>query len=257
MVVSSVRASSVRAMGGATLTISIVGTSISANVDSSGSFTLQNVPTGDLTLSISGTGVDARITITGVTEHEQIHMTITVNGTTAEADETEREHADNRAEVEGQIQSIDLTNRTLVIGRHNIVLSVPAGTPIHHGDTAIDFSKLAVGERIHAHAMKSGTMLVASDVQVQNQHSADNQPGHNDGHDDANEGEVKGVVSGAPSGHGCPGFTFTVGTTTVTATADTRYEDINCGGVVNGVRVEVKGTRTSSTAITAKKIEKD
>jgi uncharacterized protein DUF5666 len=42
----------------------------------------------------------------------------------------------------------------------------------------------------------------------------------------------------------------------VTTTATTKFEDVSCAGVVNGVSVEVKGTRTSATAMTATKVEK-
>src|SRR5712692_1432788 len=87
-VASGASPSSIRRMGG-TLMVSIVGTSVSAVVDGSGSFTLHSVPSGDQILAFSGNGVDARITITGVSEHEQIHITVIVNGNTAELDEHE------------------------------------------------------------------------------------------------------------------------------------------------------------------------
>ena len=80
-----------------------------------------------------------------------------------------------------------------------------------------------------------------------------------DGNDDnkgGNEAEIKGAVSGAASGHACPAFTFTVGSTSVTTSASTKFEDTTCAAVVNGISVEVKGTRTSATAIAASKVEK-
>jgi len=256
-VVSSSGAQSVRPMGGAAISVSIVGTGISAAIDGSGTFTLQNVPSGDVTLAFSGNGIDARLTITGVSNHEQIHITVNLQGTTADADETERETEDHRAEVEGKISSITGSTRTLVVGRNMTMLVVPPGTPIHHGSTAIDFSKLAVGERIHAHATKNGSTFTATDVEVQNEHTDVPNPGDDHGHDgDDNEAEVKGTVSGAAAGHACPAFTFSVGTTTVTTTASTKFEDVSCAGVVNGMSVEVEGTRTSATALTATKVEK-
>jgi Domain of unknown function (DUF5666)/CarboxypepD_reg-like domain len=256
-VVSSAGAQSVRPMGAA-ITVSIVGTNIGATIDASGNFTLQNVPSGDVTLAFSGNGIDARLTITGVSNHEQIRITVNLQGTTADADETERETEDHRAEVEGKISSITSSTRTLVVGRNMTMLVVPPGTPIHHGSTAIDFSKLAVGERIHAHAAKNGSTFTATDVEVQNEHTDLPNLGDNHGHDgDDNQASVKGTVSGAAAGHACPAFTFSVGTTTVTTTASTKFDDVSCAGVVNGISVEVKGTRTSATAITATKVEKE
>jgi hypothetical protein len=237
--------------------VSIVGSNISATVDASGTFALQNVPSGDVTLAFSGNGADARLTITGVSNHEHIHITVTLNGTTADADETERETEDHRAEVEGRISSIVSSTRTLVVGRNMTVLVVPAGTAIHHGSTTIDFSKLEVGERIHAHATMNGRTLTATDLEVQNEHTDLPSPGDDHGHDgNDNEAEVKGTVTRAAAGHACPAFTFSVGSTAVTTTASTKFEDVSCAGVVNGISVEVKGTRAGATAITATKIEK-
>ena len=200
-----------------------------------------------------------RRSVSGVSDHEQIHITVNLQGTTADADETERETDDNRVEVEGQISMITPATRTLVVGRRQLMLVVPPGTPIRHGSTNIDFAQLAVGERIHAHATKNGTTITATSVEVQNEHTDVPNPGDDHGHDgnDDNEADVKGTVSGAAAGHACPAFTFSVGTTTVTTNASTKFEDTTCAGVVNGVSVEVKGTKTSATAITATRIEKN
>ena len=59
-VVGGASGASVQPMGSA-LVVTIVGTSMSATVASSGRFTLQNVPSGDLTLQFTGSGVNARI----------------------------------------------------------------------------------------------------------------------------------------------------------------------------------------------------
>ena len=79
------------------------------------------------------------------------------------------------------------------------------------------------------------------------------QPGDDD---DQNEVEVEGIVADAPAGHECPAFTFTVGATTVTTSATTKFEDATCADVVNGTTVKVKGTRTSPSEISAAKVEK-
>jgi len=66
-------------------------------------------------------------------------------------------------------------------------------------------------------------------------------------HDDA--GEVEGMIAGL---HGtCPSVTFSIGTTTVTTSLATVFEDGACAALANGVLVEVKGTRTGSTIAAA------
>lgn len=231
---------SLRTMGGATMTVNVVGTSLTATVDGGGNFTLNNVPAGDVTLSFSGSGANAFITITGVSVREQIHITVNVHGATADLDDDEREEADSRAEVEGTIVSINASTRTLVVGRRQTAVSVPAGTPIHHGGTAVDFSQLVVGDRVHIQAMKSGTMLTATDVEVQNDKPA--------------QAEVSGKVS-AVSGS-CPKLTLTVKGTTVLTDSATRFSAA-CASIKVGTKVEVGGTRQAGGSILATSIRLD
>jgi len=70
--------------------------------------------------------------------------------------------------------------------------------------------------------------------------------------DDDDEVEVKGLVSGLTGA--CPSITFTIGTRTITATAQTRFEDGDCASVVNGALVEVEGTLQADGSILARKI---
>jgi len=65
-----------------------------------------------------------------------------------------------------------------------------------------------------------------------------------------------GKNNGSTPTHACPAFTFSVGSTTVTTNASTKFEHTSCAGVVNGITVEVKGTRASANAITAARVEK-
>ena len=67
------------------------------------------------------------------------------------------------------------------------------------------------------------------------------------------EAEIRGIVTGAASGHACPAFTFTVGSTSVTTSARTKFEHTTCAGVINGISVKVEGRRTSPAAIAATK----
>src|SRR5262249_37358320 len=165
-VVASAATSSVRTMAATALTVTVLGTSVTATVNG-GTFTLQSVPPGDVTLVFSGGGVNAQLVITGVTAQEQIRITVNLHGTTADVDDDEREKPDNSAEIEGKIVMINATARTLVVGSHNKTVSVPSGTPIHHGGTAIVFSALVVGERGHIKATMRGTTFVATDGGVQ------------------------------------------------------------------------------------------
>ena len=101
-----------------------------------------------------------------------------------------------------------------------------------------------------------GTVL-ASKVEKDDDEDDDEDADDNDDRDDHdNEAEIRGIVTGAASGHACPAFTFTLGSTSVMTGARTRFEHTTCAGVINGISVKVEGTRTGPTAIAASKVEK-
>jgi hypothetical protein len=95
--------------------------------------------------------------------------------------------------------------------------------------------------------------VLASRVEKDDDEDGDDNDDQDD-HD--NEAEIRGVVNGAASGHACPAFTFTVGSTSVTTGARTKFEHTTCAAVINGISVKVEGTRTGPTAIAASKVEK-
>lgn len=225
-------------MGSAGPTVTVVGTSLTATIDGGGNFTLNNVPTGDVTLSF---GAGGSVTITGISDREQIHITVNLHGGAADLDDDERETSDSRAEVEGPIVSINATARTLVVGRRQTSVLVPTGTPIHHGGTAIDFSQLMVGDRVHIHATRSGATLMATDVQVQN-----DKPGQPE------EADIQGAAS-AISGT-CPTLTFVVNGTTVMTNASTAISGGACANIIAGAHVEVKGVRQSNGSVLATRV---
>ena len=63
------------------VTVTVVGTSITATLSGSGTFVLTGVPSGNIHLQFSGPGVNATITINSVTS-EHIQLVITLNGST-------------------------------------------------------------------------------------------------------------------------------------------------------------------------------
>jgi hypothetical protein len=57
------------------ITVTVVGTNISTTIDSSGRFTLNGVPAGDVQLKFAGTGLDATLTVRGVKAGDRIEIT--------------------------------------------------------------------------------------------------------------------------------------------------------------------------------------
>lgn len=254
-VVGGASGASVQPMGSA-LVVTIVGTSMSATVASSGRFTLQNVPSGDLTLQFTGSGVNARITISGVADREQIRITINVNGNSASVDDNVRETSDNRAQVEGRIVSVTCAANpaTLVVGQTSpITVLIPAGTPIRHDGTAVACSQLLVGALVHVKGTKNGSSVTASQIELQNNPGPN--PGPNLPPPAVTQVELQGAISLLAGT--CPSLTFTVSSTKVTTNSATAFNDTTCAGLHNGGVVEVKGTRQTDGSVLATKVEKN
>jgi len=241
---------------GSGLVVTIVGTSMSATVASSGRFTLQNVPSGDLALQFTGSGVDARIMISGVADREQIRITINVNGSSATVDDNEREMPDNRAQVEGRIVSVNCAANpaTLVVGRTSqITVLIPAGTPIRHGNTAVACSQLVVDALVHVKGTKNGSSVTASGIELQDNPGPN--PGPNPPSPAVTQVELHGAISLLTGT--CPSLTFTVSSTKVMTNSATGFNDTTCAGLHNADVVEVKGTRQTDGSVLAGKVEKD
>ena len=123
------------------LTVSIVGTSISAVVEASGHFELNDVPEGDVELHFSGPGVDAKLPLSGVSAHEHIDIAVTVKGSAATVENTQRAKSDSTVSLDGIIASIEPSAFTMHVGDAAIVAS--STTSIQRGTGSVPFSDFA------------------------------------------------------------------------------------------------------------------
>ena len=224
------------------VTITVTGTGLSTTVSPGGAFVLNGVPSGNVELHFTGPGIDARATVTDVSDGEEIRIVVTVHGSNAAVNVTDRRRPGNTRDIEGLIASINLTARTLVV--NGTTVSVPTAAIIRHGNQTLSFSQLKVGQRVHVRGTLTGSTVVASEVKLQDE----NPPGRE-------EAEVEGTVS-ARSGS-CPIVTFTVTTTKVSTDAATQFKRGSCASIVNGVKVEVEGARQADGSIRATRVEID
>ena len=247
------------------ITVSVTGTSISV-VSDDGTFTLQNVPPGDISLTITGAGINAVVRLPGVGLNDQLRLTVRLEGSSARVEDMKQESSD-KVEVEGVITAvtgITSAGGTIVVGRDNTAVLVPAAASITRGGTALKPNDLAVGLRVHVRAVK-GTPLTATVVIVQNTGNgnggtgsgddSDDDDSDDDSDDDANEAEVMGTVTGTPT-TSCPAITFFIGTMKVTTTAGTTFDDVTCSTLKSGDQVKVEGVRQTDGSIVAKEVEK-
>ena len=145
------------------------------------------------------------------------------------------------------------------------LIAVPANTPIRRGGTAVAFSTIAAGDRVEIHAVDNAGTLTATEIQIESSSagtgSSDDGANH-DSNDDkgkdssSGDAELKGAVTAIVS-RSCPSsVVFTLGGITVTADAQTRFDDTSCAALTANMSVEVKGSKTGSTTMLATRVER-
>ena len=228
-------ASTTHSTGGG-LTVTIVGTTTTAPVDATGSFTLTNVPAGTVQLEFTGPGVRATVTIT-VGAQEQIQIAITVNGNSAHV-ESEHRSGSNRVDIDGQITAVDPAARTLRVA--GTLVNVPADAVIRRGSQAIQFADLMVGDRVEVRGTLETGAVRASEVKVKSERRGE-------------LSKSRGIVSGLTGT--CPTLSFTVGTTRVATNGSTYFKERACASVLNGVSVEVEGRPQTDGSLLAVQVK--
>ncbi len=96
------------------ITVTVAGTTITATIDSQGTFVLNGVPAGTVTLTFSGTS--ATVTLQDVGQSGKIKIVIVISGSTATVETEQRVAADGQAELEGRISSFGATAGTFYVG---------------------------------------------------------------------------------------------------------------------------------------------
>ena len=137
-------------------------------------------------------------------------------------------------------------------------VSVVAGSDaiIRHGHRTLTMSDIAVGDHVEARGAMDGSKLVATEIKVQNTRRHGNGDDDDDDDDDADDDDVEGVVSNLSSTSNCPAVTFNIGSTKVTTSSSTSYDEVTCATLANGIRVEVEGTKQGDGTIAAARVER-
>jgi hypothetical protein len=209
--------------------ITIVGTNIAVDVTGDGTFTLKNVPSGNVVLQITGPGVNATITLNDLQTGQTVTITVNVNGATADID-SDRRSKGGEEQLEGRVESLPPTTPAgdfLVAGR---MVRTNATTTFRRGDdSAGTFADLVLGYRVHIKGTVVAGVLVAREVKIQNTNT---ETGLNI------NGDVS-LFSGTIAA-----FQFNVGSRLVKGDANTEFFGNSAfSELANGKRVEVKGSQ--------------
>lgn len=158
-------------------------------------------------------------------------------------------NANHDTEIQGLVTAVGAASITV----NGQAIVVDASTTIVHDGKTLKLSDIKTGDRVEIKATISGTTTTATRIQVETPEGNDN--GDDDGASHgAGEAEVNGVIIAI--GTACPALTLTVGTTKVTTTSATAFEDTTCGALAMGDRVEVKGAKQTDGSIAASSIER-
>jgi hypothetical protein len=234
------------------VTVTVVGTSITATLSGTGSFVLTGVPSGNIQLHFTGSGVYATITINGVAS-EHIQLVVTLNGSNASIDSMNRVQQHNNAEVEGLITTISHGDRSMKVAGLEVKVR---DAPIRHGSTVIGISSLAVGQRVHVKGNVVHDYIVATEVFLQNPTTPGTPvpPSPPSGGDDPRL-DFSGSLTWE-SGT-CPNVRFTVAGKRVSANSATSFRHGPCEHLQNesGTWVDVNGVRQGDGSFLAEKVE--
>jgi hypothetical protein len=147
-VLGAAAAGDVSASSLGTIRVSVVGTSLQAMTDGSGSFTLTGVPPGTVDLRFQGSGVDARLTIDGLSDGQTLTLTVRVEGNSAsrvgEGDDDNDDDEQGEVEFDGTVTLLN----PLTIGGRRVTTSSATRFLGDHNDPVPSSQVLRVGNRV-------------------------------------------------------------------------------------------------------------
>jgi hypothetical protein len=225
-------------LAGPSLTVTVVGTSITAPVHPNGTFTLTNVPPGDIQLHFTGTGTDAFLTVPGISGGDELRITVEVTGNTATLQNVTRKDKLNKVEIEGAV--VSGTCASFVV--NGMTITTDGATQYSKGACANVIAGALV--QVKGSTLTDGTVR-ATEVRFRNEGT--------DGPDDGDgEGKNKLQLEGTVSAGGCS--SFTVKNVVVTTDAATVFKNGRCEEIATGVRVHVKATSTGAATALATEV---
>lgn len=153
------------------VTVSVVGTSISAGVDAAGRFTLSNVPAGSVQLQLTGGGANAVVALAPVSPQQTIDVVLSVSGTTATV-ESEVRSGTPEAQLEGRVESLPPTQPALTFKAAGRTVRTDSSTRFVDGSQTRTFADLRIGMRVHAKGSMTGDTFNATLVELQNSNTS-------------------------------------------------------------------------------------
>ena len=233
------------------LTVSVLGSSVSAPVDESGGFTLANVEPGPVQLRFTGPGVDAQVDIGPVQSGQTIDVEVIVSGSGAVLENPIDSGDDIHAQ--GVVTGLGGACPNVSFRVTGILVRTSAATMFDDDGCAA----LANGDRVRVDGTQQPDGSVqATEVEVDG--PDDGSPdvdGPDDTSDDDGEVRLEGTVTSL--GGACPNITFRVDGILVLTSAATMFEHGDCATLRNGEGVRVDGHQQPNGSVQATEVDVD
>jgi hypothetical protein len=147
--------------------VTISGTSIRATVQSNGTFTLEDVPNGDVEMVFTGQGLESRVGLSGVKTREAIAVTLSLTETAVVLEASRRSTA-GEVQVEGRVEAVPPATAPLTFMVGGFDVTTDGSTSFVMGSSPAAFTDLAPGVRVHVKGQSSGAGVLARVVDIQN-----------------------------------------------------------------------------------------
>lgn len=147
------------------VTVTVVGTAISTNVDGAGHFSLSSVPAGDVQLRFTG-AADATLPVGAVEATETVDLVINVSGSSASI-ESEVRNGAAEAQLEGKIEALPPTTAALTFKAVGRTVKTDSSTQFVDGGATRSFADLALGMRVHVKGTFANDVMTARWIELQ------------------------------------------------------------------------------------------
>ena len=168
--------------------------------------------------------------------------------------------ATNRVQLSGFVEARGLAARTLIV--RGTLATVPETALIRHGSRTLTLADIGVGDKVQIKGTVTGTLVVATEVKVEERHHDDGESADDGEVDEDTEDEtdsestavrLRGVVEIIEGD--CPEVTFALAGAWVRTDSATRFKGVACIELHDGANVAIRGARQDDGSIAAARIE--
>jgi hypothetical protein len=160
-------------------------------------------------------------------------------------------------QVNGVIDTVTGSASSFQFNIGSRVIKGDSTTSFGNGSKPDSFADLKNGVRVEVKGEQRDGFVFATRIHINDDDDEDGdsgKPDDDDGEDD-HEVELEGMLTNLTNS--CPDIHFTVNSTSVVASAATKFDKVACSALKNNDKVEVKGTRQTDGSVNATRIKKD